>query len=270
MNRHIPKDVEQLMWLIAESGDSNAAQEFERRFPDFRFELMRRMSTVKSLKASKPSQKSVPVPAFHMHPKGATSNKSRGFFVGAFALGLGVLAFGSFAITQQLTKPKTPPAVIVETAPKQAVVNTPKQGVPQYPPGVSPQPSNGARLNGPAAGNPQGTDLAGVPPLSSEEKQALAPYLKPHNLKAEDATLSDVIDMICLTCGLEVEVMANPTMGHKIDYAAKITVDFRGQSGLDMLKALGSKHGFIPIHGGGKLFQLFPDSSFRPLVNPGE
>ncbi|MEQ1936076.1 MAG: hypothetical protein ABL962_19655, partial [Fimbriimonadaceae bacterium] len=53
--KRIPADIEQLIWLIAESGDSSAAQEFEHRFPEYKFELNRRMSTVKSLKSSKPT-----------------------------------------------------------------------------------------------------------------------------------------------------------------------------------------------------------------------
>lgn len=264
MNKRIPQDVEQLMWLIAESGDSVAAQEFERRFPDFRFELMRRMSTVKSLKASKPSE-SVPVPTFR--PSLTTSSaRPRAFMVGVFALGLGVLAFGSYAITQNyMPSPKKPTPAITLPA---ATNNTKHTFDPNYtgaPPGLTIDERNGTQ----PTRDPRGVNapLGTVPPLTDQNRKDLEPYSKLQDISIEDAPLQTVIELIASTSGLRVTFMPNPSAGSLVDFDKKVSVDYRQMSGLDMLRQLGKDEGFTAIYQEKNEFLIIPSVTSRPILD---
>jgi len=269
MSMRIPKDVEQLMWLIAESGDSNAAQEFERRFPDYRFELMRRMSTVKSLKASKPHD-SISVPTFALKQDRVRSAPPRAFMVGVFALGLGVFAFGSFAITKQLMPPPAKPAVSVEEpAPKVTLVTPKSQPVySENPPGISFQPQGQAN-NGTNQGS-RSLLPTDEQPTSPAQIQSQALYNQPRDLSIEGAPLRSVIEMIARASGLQVDIMPNANAGPSVDFDKVISVDFRQVSGIDMLRQLANDHHFTLSPQGEGSFLLIPSPTKSPIINPGE
>ncbi|KAA0238430.1 MAG: hypothetical protein EDM74_06820 [Armatimonadetes bacterium] len=93
----IPRDVDQLMWALAEARDARAQLEFEERFPDLKYELAKRISLVRNLKGSRPGpQTGDPPPAFvppRIHPP-AGLNWRWSF---AAALMVAALAFGSYA-----------------------------------------------------------------------------------------------------------------------------------------------------------------------------
>jgi hypothetical protein len=258
MSRKIPADVEQLMWLIAESGDSNAAQEFERRFPEFRFDLMRRMSTVKSLKSGKPSE-SIPVPVFR--PGVAAKSTPRWFWMGAFALGLGAMAFGSYYSTQHLLPPKKMEKIV--TAPAVTPTATPES---KGPPGsmkmedvqkVGTQPSFGNHGPGTAGDADVNSSQLGpgdVPALTAEDLKDVQKYNKPQDVKVEDADLYSVIRLIASNGGFSVDILPgleNPT----------ISVTYSAKGGVDMLVGLGQKYGFTPIKDGEGKWLIVPAKS---------
>lgn len=270
MSMRIPKDVEQLMWLIAESGDSNAAHEFEHRFPDYRFELMRRMSTVKSLRESKPHEK-VSVPAFTMKSGPASSAKPRAFMVGVFALGLGVFAFGSYAITKQFMPPaeKVPVEVVQPDVP---VTVIPKlQGDPSYtqnPPGISTQ------LPGQASGSTAGGQGGQLGPTDEQpltkRDASKESYNQLRDLSIENAPLESVIAMIGQASGLQVEIMPNANTGPTVDFARLVSVDYRQMSGIDMLRRLGEEYHFTLSPQGPGSFLVIPSPAKQPILGSGE
>lgn len=262
MNKRIPADVEQLMWLIAESGDSNAAQEFERRFPDYRFELMRRMSTVKSLRESKPHSP-INVPAFHQ-VRPVRSTTPRWTLAVAFSLGLGVFAFGSYAITQKLTSKPVPPVTQpVQTNPN-PVVNQP-QVQPNYgqfrPESVdragATQPTRDAGRNSVIPGG-------GVPPLNEQDRKALAQYEKPQDLSIENAELETVFQLIASTTGLQVEFLPN-AKNTAFDLKKIVSIDYHQMSGVEMLRKLAGENGATAIYKEGNTFQIVPTLQFMDL-----
>lgn len=265
MNKRIPADVEQLMWLIAESGDSKAAQEFEHRFPDFRFELMRRMSTVKALKASKPNHE-VAVPAFR-NVRPVQRSKPRWFLVTACSLGLGVFAFGSYAITQKMTQ-KTPPPVIADVNPgvKLNPVTPPKNNS-----GFQPVPVDQVGEHQPTRDPNRTSQLLpnnGAPQLSPEQKKQLQSYEAPLDLSIENAELRVVFNLIAQNSGLQLEFMpaAKNVTGH--DLSKKVSVDYRQMSGVDMLTKLAKDNGFEAVYRDGNTFQIYPILQFMDLQNP--
>ncbi len=95
--KRIAPDIDRLMWTIAETRDMKAAEEFDERFPDLKFELAKRMTLVRSLKTAKKSGSST-IPAFT--PKARLTPTPRSMATYAVAgVALVALAFGSYAAT---------------------------------------------------------------------------------------------------------------------------------------------------------------------------
>jgi hypothetical protein len=98
----IPSDIDALLWTVAERGNDRAIDEFGRRHPQYRTELLRRIDLVKNLKEAKVASIGV-VPNFN--PRRLPLRFS---WVTIGAPILGGLAFGSYWMTSRMTQSAAP------------------------------------------------------------------------------------------------------------------------------------------------------------------
>lgn len=109
MKRHrIPPEVDEMLWKVVESQDKGVAQEFERRYPQYRGELMKRQAMLDALRRARPTNVSYQA-AFRVSEvrlsKGGTSrpNFSRRFWwIPLTAVFLGSVALASYWLTRGL------------------------------------------------------------------------------------------------------------------------------------------------------------------------
>lgn len=64
---NLPEDIDRLLWTLAEHGDEKANEDFVKRFPQRRQELVQRTDAVKALKHAAPPA-DLEIPDFHLVP----------------------------------------------------------------------------------------------------------------------------------------------------------------------------------------------------------
>ncbi len=219
-----PADLDQLMWTVAESGDVQAADDFERRFPEWKSELESRIAMVRGLRQAKPAAASVTpdIPKFVPKPQQAPAPPRFGWVIALSATA--VVAFATFLVVS-LSPPPAPP-----TDPAPAVVR-PTQNEP---------PPEQAPPDDPILSNPSTSPEAQVP---SNDRPAM-PWEMRHDLSVNDARLTDVLSLIGDVTKLTLEVA--PGMAED----PTISVDFAQKTGMEMLVELGRQHGFTPLDQG--------------------
>ncbi len=235
----VPRSVDELMWILAESADPSAVDAFERRYPEYRRELLRRLNMLADLKLARPTLKIDRAPAFHYMPKAAVLPKRLPYLAGA--MGLAAIAFAGVAY-QVWHAPQTPTTSIKQsqsqTANRQPVpasrppltVNR-QQSVPEpsaantVPMGEKPSVVATVRLNG--------------VPL----KTAITQIAKAGKIKVEIAP------------GLENPLIAS---------------DYRNLTGLAMLKDMGQTFGFSVLEQGVDSVLIVPavDPHASPSTSP--
>ena len=72
----IPREIDELMWTIAEGTDHSAIEAFGDRYPNLREELLRRIRTVNALKSGNKSLKSAKVPTKTTTPRFSTKSNN--------------------------------------------------------------------------------------------------------------------------------------------------------------------------------------------------
>src|SRR5690242_17887642 len=102
--KHLPAEIERLMWLVAEGSDSRAIADFEARFPDLKHELSKRISMVRSLKSAGKTVHTDHIPRFVPRVAAPRPMFGRSMYI-AFAVMLGALAFGSYSVTAWMNRP---------------------------------------------------------------------------------------------------------------------------------------------------------------------
>lgn len=92
--RGIPASIDELMWLLSEQDDPGAVEAFERRYPEYRGELLRRMNMVRSLREAKADEGSAipPYRPVRATPPSGFSPRQAVFGLGSVALAAAVLA----------------------------------------------------------------------------------------------------------------------------------------------------------------------------------
>lgn len=186
----ISPQLDQLMWVIAESQDAKAIDEFGQKHPELRSELTHRLAMVRSLRsAGKHTDQATRIPQFRpvSHVRQAPPRRTVAV---VSALGLAALAMATYTVTSfvvashqspvERTQPLPPPTPKVVTSDVKApeTVHYTNQ---------LPQPE--------------------VPEPSPEPTVAAAPsYLKPQNLKIERAKLSQVLQMVAAQGGLKLDI----------------------------------------------------------------
>lgn len=225
----IAPEIEQLMWLAAESGDPNAIADFERKFPNLRYELSKRIDIVRSLKQSKKLGKregSIPqfMPRTHQSIGG---NRLR---LSIAAVGLCALAFGSYVVTKELMSPppKEAPPVVHNTLPETVVR-------------PNPEPDKNALRTTPSNVEPIDNGHGLTPP--EDESPAVAKWQQPQTVKLQHAKLADALRAIGAQCGLNIVI---PPDMPDLD----IVVNYRDMTGFEMLADMGPRFGFTAFDQG--------------------
>jgi hypothetical protein len=218
----IAPDVENMMWMVAESADPQAVADFESRFPHLRYELSKRIDMVRKLKASgKMARPDGSIPQF-VPPTRFVSPFGSRFRWSFAALALTALAFGSFYGTRMFmasrsdTKPVAPPKVIF------APLNGSETNRQPTDPGLKPEPDE-----------PKETGI--VQP--EDEPKLVAKWEKPHDVRFEKIGLRDAIRAIAAQSGLKVDMP--PDMPND-----DIVVDYRRMSALEILQDMAPRFGF--------------------------
>lgn len=226
--KHIPADLDRLMWTIAEEHDVAAIDDFGSRFPEFRTELLKRVQMVGALRGSIRKSQAVPrrIPTFEPRPLPPNPFLRPAFAVASLVI-LAVLGFASYTLTGYLTRQKAPvlptESVHVATAPAD-------QRQPPYPPDVP--------------------DRVEQPPAPRQEAP-IPSYMRPKTIRIDRAPLHSVIQMVGQECGLDLEIapgLDNPD----------IDANYVEVAGIEMLRDMGRRFGFT----------VFPQGGNRALIIP--
>jgi hypothetical protein len=242
--KHVPTDLDKLMWTIAESGDMAAADDFERRFPQFRRELAIRLGMVRSLKRSKPtgmdSDRSLP----KFVPNETPVNLPRRPMWPVAVLGsLAFVAFASYLVVANL--PKAAPVAPGNAPP----VTVPMAGPPQDRENPKDLPSVS---EGRVRPTQDGSGATNTPNPSSSVEM---PWDKPQSVAIETAPLVDVLKLIADTCHLTIELapeMPNPD----------VSIAYQNRTGMQMLRDLGRQYKFTPLDQGEGRVLIVPAIDF--------
>lgn len=232
MKTRVPVDVERLMWLVAESNDPAAIQDFESRFPAFAAELAKRRRMVSNLKHAKANGAvSERIPAFTPREPRATP-ASRGTWI-AGGLALAALAVASYSATNWMTnkpKPFPKPEPAVTTPVKAPYLVVPKQVETPKQPVITPE----QRQDPPP--------VVATPPSNQE---------MPKDLKLSNTSLLAALRMIGDQAGYRVDIA--PGLEDQ-----QISIDYEQVTTSEMLKDLGLRYGFTPFNQGDGTIIIVP------------
>jgi hypothetical protein len=235
----IPSDLDQLMWLLAESDDVAASQEFEKRFPELAPELHRRKIAVKSLRSNKPNIKTPSkAPVFQPRPAPEPRKTPYWAYVLACVL-LASFAYGSFYVTSRVMGGKTVPNA--QETPGSNSELTPFKGIPPQNPS---QPLDSRQID-------QELGPGDVQPIQNQVPK----YLQPTSIELEQVSLHAAIQTIANQTGMIVEIAPRTP-------DPMITVRFHYLTGPEMLEQLGKAYGFTPLNQGQNRYLLIPSLQF--------
>lgn len=235
----IPPEIDQLIWKLAEEGNQNAQDEFIRRYPTYRQELLHRRETLSGLKTSRPKTAATPTrPIPRFTPKEVPPPRaSRGTVATVSVLALAALALASYTVTTMLAPP---PAHTVEEPPTSMPSSS--LPLPKATHSEATPPSHPAERSTP----PDNLPSDAVPPVDDTPKWA-----KPQNLVIKRAGLVSVLQLLGASSGLKVIVapgMPNPT----------IAVEYHDTTPIEMLRDLGRRYSFTPFDQGDGSVVVYP------------
>ena len=235
MTQRLPPDIDRMLWEIAESQDSNAYDDFEKRFPQLVGELGKRIQLVRELRDARGDASHRPLPRFDRRDPARFGPQPKAILA-LCAATVACIGLGAYVVTSRLANlPK-----IIAPSP-----------VPLGPPGyVGNQGSSGPNVNVPT---PRKTPVTPQTPTQPTNTPAqLAPYLEPQKLVQVDrAKLQVAILLVAASGKLDVEFapnMPNPD----------IRMEYRNMSPLDIIKDLGPRFGFTAFREGGNKILLIP------------
>jgi len=236
------KEIDEMMWALADRRDSQANADFVRRHPDLQDELTRRCGIVEQLRGSKIPAPAI-IPAFIPPLQPAPFPKVRWIAAG-FALAS--LAIASFTITNNLMAPE-PPAP-VHYAPTVDAVPFSAEDVPM--------PSRKKLKAGGNANEVEPKLRNNAVPNTNDKPVELRPAKRPMSIHVERAQLIEVLQDVAHKGGLNLEMppdMVNP----------EIRVDYDGISPIEIMADLGKRYGFTAFDEGESHILLIPavDSS---------
>lgn len=254
----IPKDVDDLMWLAAESGNPQAVRDFGNRFPHLRGELLKRVQMVSEFK--KAGSRGPASPVFRSEaPRGRMpSRNAMTLAFSAIAAAAGILVvFGAMI----LFRPKlSPPPSMGQTV----VTGASTSGGVVYR-GAAPQAGQSAPVDPPrAAGGqiyPQSPPGSGSPPngypnAGSGSVPALgtAPSASgstPISIALKGADLRTAMQLLSLQAKLKIQ-LAPGMMNPEVDF------QYQDTSPDAILQDMGRKYGFTSLYQGDDFYILVP------------
>jgi hypothetical protein len=243
------------MWNIADSGEIAAAESFQKRFPELKHELAKRMNLVADIKKAKALHMAVPVrPEFRLKQRAQSNGfKPSGRLVASTAFVLGAALV--FAVSYTIMKVRNAPAP-QQTSPGLPSCLTPK--APAHPPTYNSQINSKERLV------PYSTDTQMTKPLPPSIKDHASEQLdengngpvpvestpeeigpKPQRMIMKQVHLSDALHAISSQYGLKIQTapgFPDPT----------IDLDTQEKDALGILRDIGTKYGFGVVEEGDK------------------
>src|ERR1019366_5624308 len=214
MTNRLPPDIDRMLWEIAESQDSNAYDDFEKRFPQLVGELGKRIQLVRELRDARGSGQARPVPQFDRRAPARVGLQPKALLALCTAT-VACIGLGAYVVTgrimnhPQIIRPKT---------------------VPLDPPSFVAAPEVPA---------PKSHEALPVPQVPDRTPQSppVAAYLKPQDVRMERTKLQLAILAVATSGKLDVEFapnMPNP----------EIRMEYRNMNAIDILKDLGPRFGF--------------------------
>ena len=250
--KHLPPEIESLIWAIAESGEPRAVLESEQRYPQYTIQLHERIKMVRALKQG--GQSKIPNRPPEFRPRPATrSEVPKPLWISAAVLGLAAIGFGAFTITASLSKPAVP------------VVTKPNLDPPKLPSadvvvrGDSDLGDRGMRSNNPTS--PNSVDPRTPPPVQQAEEPPSPAYLVKKNLRVKRAGLHAALMLIGEAGGLTIEIapgLPNPD----------VVLDYQQKTPIEMLKALGEDYAFSAFDEGENKILIIPARDSSTSVPP--
>ena len=240
---NLPHDIDQLMWTVAESGNATARDDFERRFPELKNELLKRSSMLDGLREARSLHVLPPArPAFR-----PAAHRSAPFYRGKVALGLSLLAGLALASAGYMAifgDHPAPAGAIGKYTPRPCRAAAAKAAAQQAT--IPHYATDGPRStisNPPAVTNP-----------NLDDARPMRKCMVPQSVSLKQVQLSVAINWIAKNSGLTVEPapdLPNPT----------VDVDYKGRGGLEMLKDLGQQYGFTVMEDGENKVLLIPNKT---------
>ena len=229
----IPKEIDELMWTIADGTDQSAIEEFGDRYPALREELLKRIRTIKALKSGNRLPRSVPVPTFQ-NTQVRPANWRLVWSSFAVAV-LGLIAFGAYRVsTRSIPIPDVAP---VNVAPARLPEAHVAMNAPVDQRRLNVTPNNGNETTVPPANNQPITNQNIVGSKRSISLNSI-PLHVAILLVADQDHLS-----VTLAPGLP-----NPT----------VKVEFQNMAPMDMMKELGQQYAFSTVLDGAHSIIIIP------------
>jgi hypothetical protein len=226
-----PREIDELMWDVAEKGDDATCDQFNSRYPEFVDELAKRRQMIGTLRGSRPRSD---VPRFVPREQVRHFGPSRLAVAGIAVLVLASVTLATFATMQIVNSKKSDHGVVEK--PVEIVFNPPDFGAPLAP----------------------SDDQADKTPLSAEDVQPLQTnvpaqdiYLGKITIKSDDISLEKAINDMAAQAGLEAVIA--PGFEDK-----RIRISFVDQPLMGVLHQLGVYFGFTPFRQGSAEILIVP------------
>lgn len=249
---NVPKEIDELMWEIAETKDDALQTQFVLRYPGFAQELEKRKIMVSDLKGSRPNKEpALFVPSQEVRNFGP----SRASVVAASVVFIASATFAAYATVKYLNKRQ----INQHVAP---IAQVPIESI-----AIKKQPLEEIPFNE----LPQSNAIGSLQP-ETQETQRIDPYLTKITVQSEKTTLTDVINEIANQAGLTITMAPG--------YEEKtIFILYENQPAIGVLNDLGLKYGFtvfpqgkgevliVPARGSGSINAVSADGVANELSN---
>jgi hypothetical protein len=246
----VPREIDELMWVVAEQDDPTTSEQFLERYPEFSDELDQRVKLVSTLRGSRPRRSpSQFVPRENVRRLGP----SRLAVAGVAMLVLVSVTFATYA-TVQFVNSKRPAQEVVDKVQPEIIFTPPSFPVPtstggNYPDGIEPL-------------GPNATD---TPPVQ-QPSEPWDPYKGKVTIQSDSMSLADAIEQIAMSAGLDVTIA--PGFEDK-----RIKISFVNQPAIDILTQMGQHFGFSPVKEGTVDILIIPvkqaDADSAKPIGPG-
>ena len=230
----IPREIDELMWDVAELDDLETIDQFGSRYPEFRNELVKRIQMVRSLRSSRPNSST---PTFVPRQEVRNLGPSKLAVASVAVLVVFSVAFAGYATVRFAKSNERPTA----TAPSNAVAINPSRTV-----------TDGSVREGNVdptqVDATSGTSLPDGSVLPLREFDAFNFKL---TVESSNTTLIDVINQITRESGIETVIAP----GFEDE---RIRLSFIEQPAIGILEELGLMFGFTPIRQGSTSLLIVP------------
>ncbi len=229
---NVPREIDQLMWEIADAKDATIESQFIARYPIYAGELDKRKKMVGDLKGSRPSME----PALFVPSREVRNfGPSKLAVVAASATVIASLAFATYATSRFLESRRVDDPIV---SPTKIAQDLPKQF--QQP-----------EVEDPAQTSRSISDATGSLPADPVVPQQTSAYLAKISVRSEKASLIDVINEIASQSGISLTIA--PGFEDRM-----IFILYQDQPAIGVLNDLGRRYGFTAFQQGKSEVLIIP------------